>query len=229
MNNKKKGLNFLYASLGVLLFYIIYTICVKFIGVEISGESQTNVGFAKLNNAVFNFFGKSHKVLYNITDFGGLIPTFIACIFFVMGLVQLIKRKRLLSVDKNILILGLFYFAVAIVFFSFQIIKINYRPVLVNGNKEASYPSSTTVLSLTFMISAIYQIDKYIKNKKLNVGFKIASIIYSAFLVVVRVLCGYHWITDVIGGIIASVFLLLLYYALIYLFEDLDFSKKENK
>ena len=228
MNNKRKGLNFLYASLGVLLFYIIYTICVKFIGIEIGGESQTNIGFAKLNNAVYNLFGKSHKVLYDITDFGGLVPTAIACIFFVMGLVQLIKRKRLLSVDKNILILGLFYVAVAIIFFSFQIIKINYRPILVNGNKETSYPSSTTVLSLTFMISAIYQIDKYIKNKKLNVGFKIASIIYSAFLVVVRVLCGYHWITDIIGGVIASVFLLLLYYALIYLFEDLDFSKKRK-
>ena len=69
-----------------------------------------------------------------------------------MGLGQWIRRKSLRKVDFTILALGIFYIATAAAFLFFENHVINYRPLLIGGNLEASYPSSTTLLAICVML-----------------------------------------------------------------------------
>lgn len=136
-----------------------------------------------------------------------------------MGLAQLIKRKNLFKVDSSILILGGFYIMVMSAYIFFEYVVINYRPVLIEGFLEASYPSSTTLLVMCVMPTAIMQLSGRIKNllfRKIVISLIIAFI---AFMVIGRLISGVHWVTDIIGGIILSMGLVMIYYSVTKLAE----------
>jgi len=132
-------------------------------------------------------------------------------LFGIMGLIQLVKRKSFKRVDRELIVLGCFYIIVFLVYLTFEFVVINRRPVLINGRLEVSYPSSTTFLSITFMLSAIPLVNKYISNKTAFNAIKIIFIIYMLFLVVGRMLSGVHWLTDIMGSVLISVSLLMGY------------------
>ena len=71
--------------------------------------------------------------------------------FGMLGLLQWIRRKSIAKVDRDILLLGGYYILVILDYLIFEMIPINYRPILINGVMEASYPSSTTLLVLSVM------------------------------------------------------------------------------
>ena len=119
------------------------------------------------------------------------------------------------KVDFDILALGVFYIVVIAVYLLFENIVINYRPVLIDGVLEVSYPSSTTMLTLCVMPTAIMQFNKRIKNKATKKLVILISIIFTAFMVVGRILSGVHWITDIIGGLIFSAGMAVMYYSII--------------
>ena len=151
--------------------------------------------------------------LYKVTDWLGILPLLIASGFAVLGLTQLIARKRLFKVDKSILLLGVFYCSVIFVFFFFEKVIINYRPVLIDGILEGSYPSSTTLLFTTVMPTAILELSVRIKRGKTRVFILSVLAIITAFSVVGRIISGVHWITDIIGGLFISAGLDLMYIA----------------
>ena len=153
--------------------------------------------------------------LYTITDWLGLVPLVFVIGFALLGLVQWIKRKNLLKVDYNILILGGFYIVVMAVYVLFEMLIVNYRPVVIDGILEASYPSSTTMLVMCVMPTAIMQFNARIKNNVLKryVTFVISTFI--AFMVIGRLISGVHWVTDIIGGALLSTGLVLMYRAII--------------
>lgn len=222
---KKKNLKYFILSGFCFLIFVIYTICVKFVDVAQIGPNNSSVGFSTINNFVHNLFGVNFTI-YNITDWGGVVALIPAVVFAIVGLVQWIKRKSLKKVDKNIIALGIFYIVTVLVYVFFEFVVINRRPVLINGYLEASYPSSTTILSLTFLLSLIYQIKTYVSNKKVNICLQVITYCYSSFLVIGRLVSGVHWFTDILGGIIISIALLLFYYALLHTF---NLSSTENK
>lgn len=106
------------------------------------------------------------RSLYYITDWLGLVPFAIALGFAILGLAQWIKCKSLFKVDSSIFVLGVFYIFVMEVYLFFKKIVINYRPVLVDGFLEASYPSSTTMLALCVISTAMMQLDRRIRHNK---------------------------------------------------------------
>ena len=73
-----------------------------------------------------------------------------------------------MNVDFSILILGGFYIVVAGLFLFFEICVVNYRPVLIEGILEASYPSSTTLLVLCVMPTAMMQLRSRIGQPRLR-------------------------------------------------------------
>jgi undecaprenyl-diphosphatase len=175
------------------------------------GPNGSRVGFATLNKAIHNLTGVN-MILYVITDWLGLVPIFTALCFSILGIIQLIKRKSILKVDRSIISLGVFYIAVISVYTMFEYVVINYRPVLINGYLEASYPSSTTMLTLTVMVTAIIQLRSRIKAKTLKTAITLIIALFTAFMVIGRALSGVHWITDIIGGILISLGLIFMYY-----------------
>ena len=204
---KKK---YLYISIFSLAAFVLWTLLLCFVDVRAIGPEGSSVGFSALNGFVGEKIGVN-MYLYNITDWLGLVPIGVAFGFAIFGLIQLIKRKSLLRVDRSILALGVFYILVVAVYLFFESVIINYRPVLIEGCLEASYPSSTTMLVTCVMPSAAMQVKERIKNKALRQGVIIVIIAFIAFMVVARLLSGVHWITDIIGGALFSLGVVMAY------------------
>lgn len=211
MNVKKRKICI---AISLLTLFVLWTVLVRFIDVKMIGPNESSVGFSSFNQVVHNFTGVNW-FLYTLTDWLGLVPIAVAFGFFVLCFVQLIIRKRLDRVDYNILALGVFYIVVILVYLFFEIIVINYRPVLINGYLEASYPSSTTMLVMCVMPTAAMQFNMRIKNAVFRRCIVVAIILFIAFMVVGRIIAGVHWITDIIGGILFSAGMVVIYDALI--------------
>ena len=214
---KENQRNFCIATC-MLLAFLLWTVAIQFVDVEAIGPQESSVGFATINQFVHNLTGV-HMSLYTITDWLGLVPLMFVMGFGTLGLIQWIKRKHLLKVDYSILVLGGFYIVVMAAYVLFEVLVINYRPVLINGILEASYPSSTTMLVMCVMPTAIMQFDTRIKNDVLKrcVTYPITAFII--FMVIGRLVSGVHWFTDIIGGALFSTGLVLMHRAIIGL-ED---------
>ena len=197
----------------MLISFVLWTVLILFVDVRAIGPEGSSVGFASLNGFVHNITGVNMS-LYVITDWLGLVPIGVAFGFAVLGLVQWIKRKSLLKVDRSILALGGFYIIVMAVYVLFEIVVINYRPTLINGYLEASYPSSTTMLVMCVMPTAMVQLCTRIKNDKFRRCIMLAIAVFIAFMVIGRLVSGVHWITDIIGGALFSSAIVLMYYSI---------------
>ena len=201
-------------ALGLLAAFALWTIAIRFIDVQPIGPQGSTVGFATLNSIIHTRTGV-HMQLYTITDWLGLVPVAFGLGFAMLGLAQWIKRKSLLKVDRSILILGGFYIATMAAYLVFESFVINYRPVLIAGNLEASYPSCTTLLVLCVMPTAMMQLRGRINNRALRGGVSIAIASFIVFMVAGRLVSGVHWLTDIIGGILLSAGLVTMYDSLI--------------
>ena len=197
-------------AICLLAAFMLWTVAVRLVDVQKLGPQESAVGFAAMNRFVHNLTGV-HLSLYVITDYLGLVPIAFAMGFAVLGLCQWIKRKRLLNVDYSILVLGGFYLVVMAVFFFFEIVVVNYRPVLINGQLEASYPSSTTMLVLCVIPTAIMQLHSRIKNSTFKRCITAVLTVFIGFMVIGRLISGVHWVTDIIGGMLLSAGLVMLY------------------
>lgn len=212
MKLKKKNI---IVSICLIMLSVIYTILVKYVDVAPIGPKASSVGFSTLNKFVFNFLGRSN-IWYNITEVLGMISILIALFYALIGLYKLIKNKSILKIDKEIIILGIFYFVVLLVYLFFEKVIINYRPVLVKGTLEASYPSSHTMLSICICLSAIIINNKLYKNMRISKIINTLSIIIMITTTVGRLLSGMHWVSDILGGIIISICLSYIFKTVIY-------------
>ena len=193
--------------------FVLWTVLVCFVDVRAIGPQESSVGFATLNGYIHDLTGVNMR-LYVITDWLGLVPIGVAFGFAVLGLVQWIKRKSLLKVDRSILTLGGFYIVVMAAYILFEIVVINYRPTLIGGYLEASYPSSTTMLVMCVMPTAMMQFSKRIKNNLFRRCVMFIIIAFIVFTVIGRLVSGVHWITDIIGGALLSTAIVLMYYSI---------------
>ncbi len=198
-------------GVGSLLAFVLWTVLVYFIDVKAIGPRGSSVGFAALNGYVHDLTGVN-TLLYEITDLLGLVPIGTAFGFAVLGLIQCIKRKSIFKVDRSILILGGFYIIVTAAYILFEIVVINYRPTLIDGNLEASYPSSTTMLVTCVMPTAIMQFNARIKSGLFRRCATFTVTAFTAFMIIGRLLSGVHWLSDIIGGVLLSAGLVTIYY-----------------
>ena len=210
---KKKNSRLVWIGVCLLAVFVLWTMLICFVDVQAIGPQESSVGFATMNGYFHNLTGVSMS-LYVITDWLGLVPIGVAFGFAVLGLVQWIKRKSLLKVDRSILALGGFYIVVMAVYILFEIVVINYRPTLINGYLEASYPSSTTMLVMCVMPTAMMQFSTRIKNNLCRRCVMLVIAVFIAFMVIGRLVSGVHWISDIIGGALFSAGLVMMYYAI---------------
>ena len=193
--------------------FVVWTAAVRLVDVQPIGPQGSAVGFATINGWVYDLTGV-HMALYTVTDWLGLVPFSVAMGFALLGLSQWMKRKHLKQVDFSILVLGGFYLLVMAMYVLFEVFVINYRPVLINGCLEASYPSSTTMLVLCVMPTAIMQLNTSTKSKTLKRCATFGITAFTVFMVIGRLLSGVHWFTDIIGGTLLSAGLVMLYHSI---------------
>ena len=217
MSTKKR--NFIISTILILLS-VVFTILVKVVDVKQVGVNETSIGFATLNQFVFKTTGVN-MIWYHITDWLGLVPIFMAMIYSLIGLIQLIRRKSLFKVDKEIIILGLFYIVVISLYIFFEKVIVNYRPILMNGFLEASYPSSHTLMTICLCGSSII-VNKKMLNNKITKLMNMLSLIIIFITVIGRLISGVHWFTDIIGGIFISIALLMTLHLVIDVIKNND-------
>lgn len=207
---KTKERKLLILGFGFIIAFALWTWLIQIIDVKPAGVNGTEIGFATINTWFHSVTG-ANMALYNITDWLGLVPIFICMFFGGVGFIQLIKRKSLFKVEFDIIILGVYYVIVISGYLIFEMIPINYRPILINGFLEASYPSSTTLLVLSVMPTLIFQANRRLKNTILKKTIAIIAEIFTIFMVVGRLVSGVHWLTDIIGSILLSAGLFYIY------------------
>ena len=207
---KETGKRDLRAGIVLVAAFAIWTAAIRFIDVQNAGPLGSEVGFATIN-VWFHRLTGVHMLIYTITDWLGLVPIIICMCFGVLGLVQLIHRRSLLKVDSDILLLGAYYVVVILGYLLFEMVPISYRPILIGGNLEASYPSSTTLLVLSVMPTLKYQSDRRIAKPVTRKAIAVFVIVFSAFMVLGRLIAGVHWITDIIGSVFFSSGLFMIY------------------
>lgn len=211
----KRNLKELWLSLGLIVAFVLWTVLVSCVDVQPVGPGGSSVGLAGINQLIHKLTGV-HFILYHITDWLGLVPIGVCLVFAIMGCVQWIRRRNVRKVDLDILVLGGFYIITMAVYLLFEYVVINYRPVLINGYLEASYPSSTTLLVLCVMPTAILQCKHRVKNRLLRNGINAAIMGFMAFMVIGRLFSGVHWFSDIVGGVLLSTGLVMLYNAVSY-------------
>lgn len=198
------------AAVCMLAAFVLWTVLVGMVDVQAIGPEGSTVGFASMNRWVHDLTGV-HLFLYIATDWLSLIPLGVVLGFGLLGLKQWVGRKSLWKVDRSILALGGFYLVVMAAFAFFEVFVVNYRPVLIEGVLEASYPSSTTMLMMCVMPTAGMQFHARIKNDTLRRWVSVAVTGFTVCMVGARLWSGVHWCSDIIGGALLSAGLVMLY------------------
>lgn len=197
-------------SVGLLAMFVVWTVAVQCVDVQAIGPMGSTVGFATINRWVHNLTGV-HLGLYILTDWLGLVPVAVCFGFGVLGLVQWIRRKHLKNVDFSILVLGGFYLLTMVCYLLFESVVINYRPILIEGQLEVSYPSSTTLLVLCVMPTAMLQLMERITHIAISKCVSYVICCFMTFMVIARLVSGVHWLSDIVGGALLSAGLVTMY------------------
>ena len=207
---KNKNNLFVSGISGLLVMILI--VLVRFVDVRPIGPEGTSIGLSRLNGFFFRLSGVN-ILWYHITDWLGVAAILVAFLFAMAGFVQLIKRRSILKVDHEILALGGLYIVVIGLYVLFEIVIVNYRPIIMPDgiHPEASFPSSHTMLVCVIMGSAIMLIGKYVKEKQLCRVLRGICAAIIGMTVIGRLIAGVHWFTDIVGGVLISIFLLSLF------------------
>ena len=216
---KNAGIRKLLSGGIFIILFAVWTWLIQTVDVKPVGVNGTDIGFSAFNCWFHNLYGVN-MTLYVITDWLGFVPIFVALSYAVIGLVQLIKRRSFIKVDFDIYILGVYYVLIIICYCVFEIVPINYRPILIGGCMEVSYPSSTTLLCLGVMPTLIEQVNRRCKNIVINKVINILTIIFLVFMVIGRLISGVHWFTDIIGSILLCLGMFYIYKAFVLLYKN---------
>lgn len=205
---KKK---YIYAALCAALFLILIAAVIT-VDVAPIGPQESLVGLSSINKAVHDFTGVN-MVWYDITQWLGAAAIVLAAVFAFIGLVQLVKRKSLIKVDRQILFLGILYAVTIAAYIFFNLVAVNYRPVIMPGEQspEASFPSSHTMLICVVMGSSAMLFGYYLRGRRTGRVLQIFCAAVMVLTVAGRLVSGVHWCTDIVGGLLLSAALLFLY------------------
>ena len=171
---KAEGKRALLAGAGLTGAFMVWTILIQRIDVRAAGQNGTNIGFAAFNLWFHRITGV-HMMLYTVTDWLGLVPVAVCLCMGAVGLVQLIRRRSLLRVDADILLLGGYYILVIAGYLFFEMVPINYRPIPIDGVMEASYPSSTALLVLSVMPTLEFQLARRVRSMRVRTAASVFS------------------------------------------------------
>ena len=199
-----------------LALFLLWIVLLKTVDVRPVGPAGTSIGFATVNEAFQEAF-TFNKLLYTVTKLLGVLTIAVAGAFAIFGVVQWIQRRKLLRVDLEIRNLAVLYVVFAALYVFFEKVIINYRPMIMpdETDPEASFPSTHTMLVCVVMGSTILLLRRYIHNDVLRLVLQIVSALIIVVMVVGRLLCGVHWLTDIIGGVLISAALVSAYAAMI--------------
>ncbi|MBR3368616.1 phosphatase PAP2 family protein [Candidatus Saccharibacteria bacterium] len=241
----KKSKSFLICGIALLVISIIFTglIALKidnrsFMPTCISGETpkentgccytascptcadvvntcgETTISFASLNLPVRDKIS-SNYILYKITNYLGYLPFLVVLCYCILGFIQLIKNKSFKKVEKGLFVFAGLLVVTFVTYFIFEKLNLNVRPFKIDGELEASYPSSHTLLTICISFGIIF-LNRVVYSDKKPLRYLNACLAFlTAFIVAGRFLSGVHWATDIIGGLLIATSYVLIYHGVL--------------
>ena len=198
-------------ALLMTLAAVLATILAAVVDVQPVGVEGTKLGFATINTDFFARHGQN-ETFYKLSKYAGYICFATAAGFAVFFLIQLIQRKSLSKVDRNLSVLIMLYILTASLYLLFdKVLIINYRPVIRDKGLESSFPSTHVMIAWVVMVSAVDQWNIYIKNENLKIAAIACSLLVMLVVIVARMFSGVHWLTDILGGILIGDMLIAWY------------------
>ena len=197
---------------AVTLIAVVFTVLVKIVDVGFVSSTGSLVGFSSVNIPFSQKFG-FNPILYKVSEVLGYLIFLVIAVFAFIGCYQLIKRKSLMKVDKDLYALAITYvFTFALYIFFDKVLVINLRPIIMAGESiaEPSFPSSHTLLAVSVLGTAISECGK-IRKKSFRVSLVIVLAILMGATVLSRLFYGVHWVTDIIAGILWGEVMMTLY------------------
>ncbi len=220
-----KAIGLFVVAMLLLILFAVLNAAILMVDVQPVGPLGSQVGLATVNDSIFRNLGTS-QFWYDVTETLGKISLLVAAGFGIAGLIQWIRRKSLFRVDAGILLMAGLYVVMAVVYIFFEKCIINYRPVLLDGVLEASFPSSHTMLTLCIWGGAMVYFRQYMWNRPMRTFLCVICIAAMAVMVVGRQLSGVHWFTDIMGSIVLSAALVTLYASLLSVWGEPDLRQE---
>ena len=214
---------------AAFLVFVLFTVLAATVGTavvpakEIAGQKWVNsgtetvrVGFSGINVPVSDSLGYS-GTWYKISKYLGY-----ACILLAVGCAavfpwQLIRRRSVRRVDHDVQAMVFLVLIFAALYFLFELLALNYRPVIVDPAEwpEASYPSTHTLMGGILAAGCGLFLRKKLRNTGFGTPAACAAFVLGAATVVTRFLSGVHWLTDIVGGLLLSLSVILLFKTLL--------------
>ena len=197
MENLKKSRWILTAVILTAVF-ITFTLLVRFF--DIQTDHTVNVGCATINFWWRDIIGvqKTWKIVSDIIAFVAIL---LVGVILAWQFLNLRYCKKLNKLPTHWWFLDLALIVLLVSYCFFQILIINYRPFIA-GVAEAAYPSSHILLLATVCPLVIITVSKELKAKAWRFFSTVLGLLIMSLGIVARVLSGYHWLTDSIGGIL---------------------------
>lgn len=224
-NNKKT----LYGALSGIMLIIILVFIVLLKKVNVGTNGDKNIGLSKINLAIYNSLG-TNKIMDIISTIILAMAGALALFFVVIGIIEVVKRKKLEMLDNSIKALALVYVITGWIYLIFDyILVINYRPTAECISSSPSFPSTHTMLILMIFLTGITVLEGLIKNKKLLYSVEICFGLLGILAIVTRMLSGKHWFTDIIAGILFAIMLYFFHKFIIELLNEYQVKHTNNQ
>lgn len=186
-------------TIVMLVLFAALAVSLEFVDRQPIAADGSLVGYGTFN-AAFNQLTGVDWNLYSGTEFGGYLAIASMIVFFAEGLRQLIKTRSFARVDHAIYGLAIAYVIMLALYVAFDKVALNYRPVLVDGVLEPSFPSSHTFLAIGTMGCASVWVKARLEKPQSTIVI-IVCVLLALCVVVGRLLSGVHWFTDILGGV----------------------------
>ncbi len=182
--------------------FLLTLVLLRTVDVAAVGPAGTSIGLSHANAAFHQLTGE-HPMLYRVSSLLGYGILALAGLMAVLGLIQLIQERSLRKVEPAFLLLGGLYALTLALYALFEVVVVNYRPVLEAGQSfpEASFPSSHTMLAIVILGSVSLLIERYVYDEVYCAFLKLVCRLVMAVTVVTRLLSGVHWLTDILAGV----------------------------
>ncbi len=213
--NRSARCSMLFSVLFLALFSVLVLLLCT-VDVRPAGAFEQSVGLSHLNAAVYAFCGCS-AFFYEATELMGLLCFGVILAMALLGFWQWFRRKRLLSVDAEVLSLIPLYLCVAVLYLLFEGVALNCRPDFpydaVEEAMAASFPSSHTLMAICVLGSAAKVVGKQCRSVRRSRIWSGVACALCVMMAAGRLLAGVHWFTDILGSVLLSLSLLFFYRA----------------
>lgn len=182
------------------IIFISYTLVIKFVDVQTEGE--ITVGLGTINFWWRDLVGLSLVWNY-ISNVVAILVLFQVGLLLLWQFVILLRRKKIGQLAKHWWMFDVSLVILVSCYFLFEVLIINYRPIVINGVVDSSYPSSHVLLFCTVIPLVVRTVFR--ENKSWRWLSFVMCVGLLVLGVIARLLSGYHWLTDITGGVLLGI------------------------